>query len=173
MASAGAGSWQLRWLFPYGKDLAHSGACCGTTRTSLPALGATAGCRGPPGCRQLVGDAAAVPVPSPRRAGATGLWGECGNQLPEMLVAGELPPVRRLSALDVLPGIQFANEPKSNIYLLAGLGVSQSPSAWCPAGAGSPAPRLCWRENGAGKAPGCEQLPKCIWDTACGGQPPR
>lgn len=91
---------------------------------------------------------------------------------------GEQPPERRLSALDMLPGIQFANEPKSNIYLLAGLGVSQSPSARHPAGAGSPAPRhaaprLPWRENGAGKAPGCEQLPKCIWDTACGGQPPR
>lgn len=61
--------------------------------------------------------------------------------------AATLPQARgrasehRLSALDMLPIIKFANELKSNIYLLAGLGVSQSPYAQRPAVAGSPAPR--------------------------------
>lgn len=60
---------------------------------------------------------------------------------------------QRLSALDVLPVIKFANELKSNIYLLAGLGVSQSPCAQRPAVAGSPAPRRAFpgENTGLGK----------------------
>lgn len=67
--------------------------------------------------------------------------------------AGGRTSERCLSALDMLPIIKFANELESNIYLLAGLGVSQSPSARRPAVAGSPAPRRAFsgEKTGLGK----------------------
>lgn len=72
-----------------------------------------------------------------------------------VLVAGGSAFLALPSALDVLPVIEFANELKSNIYLLAGLGVSQSPSARHPAVPGSPVPRRAFpgEEAGLGKRP--------------------
>lgn len=53
----------------------------------------------------------------------------------------------------MLPVIEFANELQSNIYLLAGPGVSQRPSAQRPAVAASPTPRRAFpgEKTGLGK----------------------